>query len=170
MAVKRSRKFSGFVIYSYLKGTSFASSLIRGGSSKSITPTLGTTSPRLLEYRPTRGLLMKVDHNVHNELWKKKKWRWWFKIKFLRLTSAFLSTPNCFTFADTFSVYTTGVHVTKTMSSAVSQRFWSKNVLKPAWHTCTDLNWAELFFHLPTWKIIWVKNVLRVKNLNSRII
>ena len=68
MAVKRSRKCSGFVIYSHLKGTSFASSLIRGGSSKVITPTLRTTSPRLLEHQSTRGLLMKVDHNVHNEL------------------------------------------------------------------------------------------------------
>ena len=77
---------------------------------------------------------------------KKKKWRWWFKIKFLRLTSAFLSTPNCFTFADTFSVYTAGVHVTKTMGSAVSQRFWNKNVLKPAGHTCQRfrLSWALL--------------------------
>ena len=51
------------------------------------------------------------------------------------------------------------------MSSAVSQRFWNKNVLKPAWHTCTDLNWAGLFFHLSTWKITWAKNVLRVRNL-----
>ena len=163
IAVKRSRKCSGFVIYSYLKGTCFAESLTGEASQKqSLHHATHDISKAFGE--PTKGLLIKVNHNVQNELWKMA---WRFKIKCLRLTSAFLSSPNCFTFADTFSVYTAGVHTTKTMSSAVSQRFWNKN---PAWHSCTDLNWAELFFHLSTWKITWVTNVLRVRNLNCRVI
>ena len=121
------------MIYSYLKGTFFATSLIRGAVRKrNHSITLRTTSPSRAfgaPVLPTRGILINVNHNVHNKLRKRKKWRCRFKIKFLRLTSAFLSSPNCFTFADTFSVYTAGVYITKTMSSAVSQRFWNKNVL-----------------------------------------
>ena len=146
MAVKRSRKCSGFVIFWNLKETSFASSLKRGCSSKAITPTLRTTSPRQFGAPAKKGdfLWKLIIMSIMN--CEKEKWRWWFKIKFLRLTSAFLSTPNCFTFAETFSVYTAGVHTTKTMSSAVSQGFWNKNVLKPAWHTCQRfrLIWALL--------------------------
>ena len=65
---KKVEKIFWFCDLFIFKRDVFASSLIRGGSSKAITPTLRTTSPRLLEHRPTRGLLMKVDHNVHNEL------------------------------------------------------------------------------------------------------